>query len=134
MVVERHELSVVKDGKHWGDGSHLRMARLLPGRVLVEVERDKEASATLWTPELAQWSQDNTFLGKRPHFGRVLAMGPPARTPVRRDGSGGAEVAYGFGVGERVLFVYGVALEKVRSFAGNLAIVAQEEVQAVVYD
>jgi hypothetical protein len=52
-------------------------------------------------------------------------------TPVSHRGTGGAEVAPGFAVGDRILFVYGVALEKMRSFAGKLCVVAQEEVQAV---
>ena len=132
MVTERHDLQVVHDGKHWGNADPLRMSRLLRGRVLVEVEPEKAESSALWTPEMAQWSQDKTFQGQRPHIGKVLAMGPPALTPKRRDGSGGAEVAYGFGVGERVMFVYAIALEKTRSFQGRLCVVAQEEVQAVV--
>ena len=85
----------------------------------------------LWTPSDKEWKGD-VYQGKRPHFARVLRMGPPMRTPVRRDGSGGAEVAYGFKVGDRVWFVYALLLEKMRSFSDRLAIVGQEEIVAVV--
>jgi hypothetical protein len=134
MVAERHPLQVVQDGKHWGNAEGLRMSRLLRGRVLVQVEPEDGASKIIWAPEARDWGEKGVYQGKRPHFGRVIAMGPPARLPVCRDGSGGDEVPYGFGVGDRIMYVYAVALEKMRSFAGHLCIVAQEEVVGVVVD
>lgn len=108
-VVETHQS---------GDPIAIRSVRLLRGRVLVEIEPEPSTSL-LWTPDPKTRTQ-------RQHYGRVLAFGPPATTP------GGTEVPHGYEPGDRVVFVWSVALEKVRRFAGNLAILAQEEIQAVI--
>jgi len=67
----------------------------------------------------------------REHRGRVLALGPPART---EDGT--STVPWGCKVGDEVLFVYAVALEKVRTIEmlgidGEIVVVGQEEVLGV---
>lgn len=129
---ERNEFQVVEGLHHGGDPDVLRSMRLLRGRVLVEVEPEVNKGRIV-TIEQHGRAGDVGRTGK-PHIGRVLAIGPPALTPVGRDGRGGAEVLPGFTVGERVMFVYAIALEKVRSFEGRLAVVSQEEVTAVVTD
>ncbi len=66
------------------------MIRPMRGQVVIR-EIPPQPSAQLWTPD-PNPRQVTT------HTGRVLALGPPART------AGGAEVPYGFGVGDLVLY------------------------------
>jgi co-chaperonin GroES (HSP10) len=101
-----------------GNPQDIRAMRPLRGRIVVEVEPEPAASSLLWTPDAKQRSL-------RIHVGRVVSMGEPARRL-------GVEQPPGFAVGDRVLFVYALSLEKSRRFAGSLCVVAQEEVQAVL--
>ena len=101
-----------------GNPQDIRSMRPLRGRVLVEVEPDRAASSSIWTPGPKQRSL-------RIHVGRVISFGPPARR-------GSVEVPHEFVAGDRVLFVYALSLEKSRRFAGGLCVVAQEEIQAVL--
>ncbi len=113
------EMWKVPETHHGGDPETLRAMRPLRGRALVEVEPERPSSI-LWSP---------TATGRKDrgaHFGRVLALGEPARDPS------GVEQPWGCAVGDRVIYVYGVALERVRRFEGDLLVVAQEELQAVV--
>lgn len=68
------------------------MIRPMRGQVVIK-ELPPTASAALWTPTPSA-RQTTT------HTGRVLALGPPART------AGGVEVPYGFAVGDLVQFHY----------------------------
>ena len=68
------------------------MIRPMRGQVVIE-EIPQAPSARLWTP-------DPSARQVTTHTGRVLAFGPPARTP------GGAEVPHGFGVGDLVQYHY----------------------------
>jgi co-chaperonin GroES (HSP10) len=65
------------------------------------------------------------------HRGKVLAIGLPARM-----GDHGPLVPWGIEVGDVVIYTYGVAMQKTRTFAGDeggeLVVVAQEEVIGVV--
>ena len=97
----------------------LRDMTPLRGRALLEVEPEP-ASTILYFPE-----SDGRKDGHRLHFGRVLRLGPPANS------KSGAEVPWGCAVGDRVLYVYAVALEHNRR-DGELVVVGQEEIQAVV--
>jgi co-chaperonin GroES (HSP10) len=101
-----------------GNPQDIRTMRPLRGRVVVEVEPEIAASQLVWTPGTKQRAL-------RIHVGRVISFGAPARR-------GDVEVPHEFAAGDRVLFVYTVALEKSRRFAGNLCVVAQEEIQAVL--
>ncbi len=103
------------------DRGSQRLRDMVPlrGRALLEVERETGRSI-LYFPE-AEGRAD----GHRVHFGRVLALGAPALS------KGGVEVPWGCAVGDRVLYVYAVALEHNRR-DGELVVVGQEEVQAVV--
>ncbi len=60
------------------------------GQVVIQ-EISPQASAVLWTPAPGLRDVET-------HTGRVLAMGPPARTPT------GAEVEHGFVVGDLVQY------------------------------
>jgi hypothetical protein len=69
--------------------------RLLRGQVVIREELEGY-SATIWTPPGQRKKEEG-------RVGRVLAMGPPAYF----DYSGRCvEVPYGFGVGDRVVFVW----------------------------
>ena len=113
------------------------MSRYVPlrGRVLLEKDRyeagkDGLSPGGIIIPASHYNARDND--GPQIHRGRVVAMGPPARTAK------GHEVAPGFRVGDTVLFVYALATEDFRTVRfpqihdGIMVVVAQEEVQAVV--
>lgn len=68
------------------------MIRPMRGQVVVR-EEPPAPSATLWTP-------DPTPRQVRTHTGRVLALGPPART------AGGVEVPHEYKVGDLVEFFF----------------------------
>ena len=92
----------------------------LRGRALLEVEPEPASTVLYFPPE-----PDGRKDGHRIHFGRVLRLGPPATS------KSGAEVPWGCAVGDRVMYVYAVALEHNRR-DGELVVVGQEEIQAVV--
>ncbi len=95
------------------------MIRPMRGQVVIE-EIPQAPSATLWTPTPGA-RQVKT------HTGRVLALGPPARTPT------GAEVPHGFEVGDVVLYRF-TFLEKLaeNSWQGRKAHwIPQQDVTAV---
>ena len=107
----------------------------LRGRVLLEKDRyeagkDGLSPGGIIIPASHYNARDND--GPQVHRGKVIAMGPPARTRK------GHEVAPGFRVGDTVLFVYALATEDFRTVYfpqihdGVMVVVAQEEVQAVV--
>jgi co-chaperonin GroES (HSP10) len=104
----------------FGQGSK-RMLDIAPlrGRAVLRIEPEKLSNILVF-PEHEGRKTTNL-----PHFARVVSLGPPALS------KGGAEVPWGCKVGDRVLYVYGVALERVRR-DGDLLVVAQEEIQAVV--
>jgi co-chaperonin GroES (HSP10) len=63
------------------------------------------------------------------HRGKVLAFGPPARM-----GDLGPLVPWDINVGDVVIYTYGVAMQKTRTFGvegAELVVVAQEELVAV---
>ena len=97
----------------------LRDMTPLRGRALVEVEPEA-ASKLLWCPTHEGFKSKH-----EPHFGRVVRLGPPALSKA------GVVVPWQCAEGDRVLYVYAVALEHVRR-DGELVVVAQEEIQAVV--
>jgi co-chaperonin GroES (HSP10) len=66
--------------------------RPLRGQVVVR-EETPQASPSLWTPT-------PTARQVHTHTGRVLALGPPART------AGGAEVPHAYRVGDLIQFHY----------------------------
>jgi hypothetical protein len=78
------------------------------------------------------------------HVGRVIAMGPPARTRLRWDWSqedwvGDVEVPPAFAVGDTVVYVWALrGTEAARTYdgfdeyEGHVAFVAQEEVIAII--
>ena len=68
--------------------------RVMRGQVVV---RELVDVNPFWLPEPSGWD-------KRTHRGIVLALGEPARTPVRWDGTGGAEIPFGFRVGDIVQY------------------------------
>ncbi len=107
----------------------------LRGRVLLEKDRyeageDGLSPGGIILPATHYDARDND--GPQVHRGRVVAMGPPARTRK------GHEVAPGFRVGDTVLFIYALATEDFRTVRfpqihdGIMVVVAQEEVQAVI--
>lgn len=65
--------------------------KIRPMRGQVVVREERSATTTIWTP-------DPNKRNVKTHIGRVLALGPPART------SKGVEVPYGFEVGDVVQF------------------------------
>lgn len=78
---------------------------------------------------------------RRWYRGRVLALGPPGRTPrnLHADGTwhGGAEVPWGVSVGDEILFEPHLCLDAIRTFEffgvkGRVWVVGQEEVLAAV--
>ncbi len=95
----------------------------LRGRVLIR---------KLAEPEGALWTPDDDPRDRKIHRGEVLVMGAPART------SSGVEVHPEYAVGDTVLFVYGLATEinrtlhKFCDWEGELVVLGQEEIQAVV--
>ncbi len=91
----------------------------LRGRALVEVEPEP-ASRILWCPQ-----HEGRKSTHEPHFGRVVRLGPPALS------KGGTPVPWQCAEGDRVIYVYAVALEHIRR-DGELVVVGQEEIQAVV--
>lgn len=98
------------------------MIRPMRGQVVIEEIVDQPSRA-LWTPTPGA-RQVKT------HRGRVLALGPPARTPS------GVEVAYGFGVGDVVQFHYEF-LEKLarNEWEGQKALwIPQQDVDGVWHD
>ena len=105
--------------------------RMLAGRAVVEESpRRKPVIITM---------KDNDN-DEKWYRGRVLAMGPPGVTPRSFDGEtwvGGAEVPWGCKVGDEVLFVPHLWLDKMRTYEffgvrGRVWIVGQVEVMAVV--
>jgi co-chaperonin GroES (HSP10) len=108
-----------EDTHHGGDPDRLRAMQPLRGRALVQAEPEpRKGLIHLIKPE------GRKAMG--PQFGTVLRLGPPARS------KDGVEIPWGCKAGDRVLFVYAVALERVRHFEEDLVVVAQEEVQAVI--
>lgn len=89
---------------------------------------EEPASKSLWTP-------DGNPRENKGHRGTVLALGPQAK-----DGelAGSREVPWGIAVGDTVIFVLAVWLDKMRmslampEIDGPVCIVAQEEIVAVV--
>jgi co-chaperonin GroES (HSP10) len=64
------------------------------------------------------------------HKGTVLAFGPPARM-----GDLGPEVPWDIEVGDVVVYTYGAAAQKLRTYAlgaDEIVVVAQEELQGVI--
>ncbi len=94
----------------------IRNCRPLRGRVIVQLMDEPMGSIiTLDKPS-----------SRKIHRGRVVSFGAPAVT------KGGVEVPVAFAVGDVVLFVYALSLEKSRRFADGLTFVAQEEIVAVL--
>jgi co-chaperonin GroES (HSP10) len=98
-----------------GDEAHLLAMRPMRGRALLQV-LDRNSS-TIITP-------DGRPLDKKIHRGRVVSLGAPAL-------SNGVEQPWGCAPGDEVLYVYAIALEKVRRFRGYV-VCGQEEIQAVI--
>lgn len=106
------------------------MIRWLRGRVVLREEQRAE-SGVIWTPE--REAREVTQ-----HYGRVVALGPPALTRRRYvDGRwiGGVEIPHECKVGDLVLFVFEAALERLRTIdlgEGPLVVVHQEELVGVI--
>jgi Co-chaperonin GroES (HSP10) len=100
--------------------------RLLRGRALIRLDPaelgEHQTDGGVWVPDSAVRPRDQKI-----HRGTVLALGPPAR----QGGNLGPEIPWGCAVGDTVVFVYGVWLERQRRFDG-IAFVAHSEILAVI--
>ncbi len=94
--------------------------RLLRGRVVVRRAPDVE-NTILILPDISGETHRKT----RIHAGTVLALGPPPRTVK------GVEVPWDVRVGDKVYFVYALAMERYRTL-GDLAWIHCDELQAIV--
>lgn len=112
-----------------------RAPRFLPlrGRAVLardewEVGRDRVLASGIVIPNTVRNPRH-----ERIHVGRILALGPPA---LQRVGKRWHPVPWDCSVGDLVFYVFGVALEKLRSQVvepwGDVVIVAQVEIQAVI--
>ena len=99
----------------------------LRGRCFVRPDEAPERTPTgLWLPQTINRDDDPI------HFGTVVAVGAPARDQMRIAGKLHTwEVQPEYKVGDRVAYVFAVALKKVRALEGLVA-VAQEEIQALI--
>jgi hypothetical protein len=111
-----------------GDGSDraaMATVNLLRGRVAIRP--DEATSEVLILPTRNSGDRANTRTGV------VIAMGPPALTPVRWDGDkwvGGAECPPGFKVGDRVAYRFG-QIDTALPGEPRVAWCAQEEIEGV---
>lgn len=96
--------------------------RLLRGRVCIRPESVARTPAGIW---LAQTDDGRKRGAKEARRGTVVAMGPPALSKRKR------EVAPGFAVGDRVLYVYG-QIDTPIPGESLAAWCSQEEVIAVI--
>ena len=105
--------------------------RWLRGRCLVlrdmsEVREHTRASGII-VPDRTLYDEHAERNTSKAHRGRVIAHGPPA---TLKDGT---PVPWGIEPGETVLYVYGLAMQKTRTFedvdGGELVVVGQEEIQ-----
>lgn len=122
--------------------------RLLRGRVMIKPEPEPLAQGNIIIPDTARDKRENkNSLG----IGVVLAMGPPALTPLRWDAGvcdgtcaldgtgcthgtwrGGVEVPYGFKIGDRVRHI-GQHVSRRGEWADEeVVFCSQEEVQCVI--
>ena len=107
------------------DGAMFRPGR---GRVFLRPEEPPERTPSgLHLPQTINHERDAI------HFGTVLAVGAPAQERYL-DAAGKLhvwDVPPEYKVGDRVLYVYAVALKRVRHF-DSLCVCAQEEIQGVI--
>jgi len=100
--------------------------RLLRGRALIRLDPaelgEHQTDGGVWIPDSAVRPRE-----QRSHRGTVLALGPPAR----QGGNLGPEIPWDVEIGERVIFLYAVWLQRARQW-DDLAVVAHAEILAVV--
>lgn len=105
-----------------------RKHRMLRGRALVRRDVTELGEHTLASGIVVPGTMPLAGRqGYRIHRGTVLALGAPALEHPRER----VERPWECEVGDVVLFVYGIALEKVRAW-DDLVFVAHEEIQAVM--
>lgn len=109
--------------------------RWLRGRALVERLLPRRSGVVLFADSYDEHEERT----RSDHRGRVLALGPPALVASR---AGAVEVPWDCEVGDTVLYVYAVTMQKLRTFvvedpdAGRreLVVLAQEEIVGVIDD
>ena len=100
-------------------------ARYRPMRGQAYIEMTEEKSETIILPEA---NREDT----KSHRGIVLALGPPARLTDHPDS---AQVPWGFDVGDEVIFVLAVWMDRMRILGmrgKRVAVVAQGEICGVI--
>jgi co-chaperonin GroES (HSP10) len=114
----------------------LDRVRWLRGRALVQrdvsEQREHTTAGGIVVPDRGIFDKYAEGHGSTMHRGKLLAHGPPGTLGERE---GAPVVPWDCAPGDEVLYVYGVALQKLRTLdveGLELVVVAQEEIQAVV--
>lgn len=103
--------------------------RMLRGRALLKLDESERAAERMSDGGIVIPGTAFNERDQKIHRGTVVALGPPARLKGKR-GKEGPETPWECRVGERVIFIYALWLERMRHFE-DYAVVAQSELLAV---